>query len=76
MSNRSSVQVSFTDRFEKDVRRLAKHYRKIRLDIQTLIQQLEAGELPGDQIPTFDQSVFKVRVRNSNIQKEKVVVIE
>lgn len=71
MSNSPPVQVGFTDRFEKDIRRLAKRYRKIRFDIQPLIQQLEAGELPGDQIPNLDQPVFKVRVKNSDIQKGK-----
>ena len=71
MSNSDPVQVGFTRRFEKDVRRLVKRYRKIKLDIQPLIQKLEAGELPGDQIPNIDQTVFKVRVRNSDIQKGK-----
>lgn len=71
MSNSPPIQVSFTNRFEKDVRRLAKRYRKIKLDIQPLIQQLETGELPGDQIPDLEQIVFKVRVKNSDINKGK-----
>ncbi|MEO1125002.1 MAG: hypothetical protein AAFX95_13050 [Cyanobacteria bacterium J06639_16] len=65
------MQVSFTNRFEKDIHRLAKRYRKIRLDIQLLIQQLEAGELPVDQIPNLNQTVFKVRLKNSDIKKGK-----
>ncbi|MGB3493499.1 MAG: type II toxin-antitoxin system RelE/ParE family toxin [Elainellaceae cyanobacterium] len=71
MSNSPTIDVGFTHRFEKDVRRLAKRYQKIRLDIKFLIQQLEAGELPGDQIPNLEQTVFKVRVKNSNIKKGK-----
>jgi mRNA-degrading endonuclease RelE of RelBE toxin-antitoxin system len=71
MSNSPPIQVGFTQRFEKDIRRLAKRYRNIRLDIQSLIRQLETGELPGDQIPNLEQTVFKVRVRNSDIQKGK-----
>lgn len=71
MSNDPPIEVVFTNRFEKDVRRLAKRYRKIRLDIQPLIQQLEAGKLPGDPIPNLEQAVFKVRVKNSDIQKGK-----
>jgi mRNA-degrading endonuclease RelE of RelBE toxin-antitoxin system len=71
MSINPSVQISFTDRFDRDVRRLGKRYRRIRLDIQPLIEQLESGELPGDQIPGMDYTVFKVRVRNSSIQKGK-----
>jgi mRNA-degrading endonuclease RelE of RelBE toxin-antitoxin system len=71
MSNNPPIQVSFTDRFENEVRRLAKRYRRIRLDIQPIIDQLEIGELPGDQIPNMDYTVFKVRVRNSDVQKGK-----
>ncbi|MGF1566713.1 MAG: type II toxin-antitoxin system RelE/ParE family toxin [Nodosilinea sp.] len=71
MSSSPLIQVSFTNRFEKDIRRLAKCYRKIRLDIQPLIQSLEAGELQGDQIPDLEQTVFKVRVQNGDIQKGK-----
>ncbi len=48
MPSNSPILVSFTTRFEKDVRRLAKRYRSINADIQGLIQQLESGELPGD----------------------------
>ncbi|WP_242541830.1 type II toxin-antitoxin system RelE/ParE family toxin [Leptolyngbya sp. Cla-17] len=40
-------------------------------DIQRLIEQLKAGEIPGDQVPGLEYTVFKVRVRNSNIQKGK-----
>jgi mRNA-degrading endonuclease RelE of RelBE toxin-antitoxin system len=71
MPNNSPILISFTARFEKDVRRLVKRYRSINKDIQGLIQQLEGGELPGDQIPNFEKAVFKVRVKNSDIQKGK-----
>lgn len=37
MPNNPLIQVGFTNRFEKDIRRLAKRYRKIKLDIQPLI---------------------------------------
>jgi len=71
MSNNLPIQVSFTDRFENEVRRLAKRDRRIRLDIQPIIDQLKIGELPGDQIPNMDYTVFKLRVRNSDAQKGK-----
>jgi mRNA-degrading endonuclease RelE of RelBE toxin-antitoxin system len=71
MSINPPVQVTFSDRFGRDVRRLGKRYRRIRLDIQPLIEQLESGELPGDQIPNMEYTVFKVRIKNSSIQKGK-----
>jgi mRNA-degrading endonuclease RelE of RelBE toxin-antitoxin system len=71
MSINPPIQVIVSDRFESEVRRLGKKYRRIRLDIESVIKQLESGELPGDQIPDRDWILFKVRVKNSNIQKGK-----
>ena len=71
MSIDPPVQVTFSNRFENDIRRLGKHYRRIRLDIQPFIERLESGELPGDQIPGMDYTVFKVRVKNSSVQRGK-----
>jgi mRNA-degrading endonuclease RelE of RelBE toxin-antitoxin system len=71
MSSNPAVQVSTTDRFEAKVRQLGKRYRRIRLDIQPVIEQLESGELPGDQIPDMDYLLFKVRVRNSDAKRGK-----
>ncbi|NJL89097.1 MAG: type II toxin-antitoxin system RelE/ParE family toxin [Coleofasciculaceae cyanobacterium SM2_1_6] len=65
------VHVAFSDRFKRDIRRLSKRNRQIRLDIQPLIEQLESGKLLGDQIPDTGYTVFKVRVRNSSTQKDK-----
>lgn len=65
------VEVRISARFESEVRQLAKRYRRIRIDIKPIINQLEAGELPGDQIPGMDYTLFKVRVRNSDAQRGK-----
>ena len=46
-------------------------YRSIRSDLQPLIEKLQAGELPGDRIAGVKYQVFKVRLKNSNIQKGK-----
>lgn len=66
-----TIQVQFTDKFKRNLRALAKKYRSIRKDIQPIIAQLEAGELPGDRIVGIDYAIQKVRVRNSDIQKGK-----
>jgi mRNA-degrading endonuclease RelE of RelBE toxin-antitoxin system len=71
MSSNPPVQVRVSDRFASEVRQLAKRYRRIRIDIQPMINQLESGELPGDQIPGMNYTLFKVRVKNSDIQKGK-----
>jgi mRNA-degrading endonuclease RelE of RelBE toxin-antitoxin system len=71
MSNNSPASISFTDRFRKDIQRLAKRYKSIRRDIQPIITRLESGEILGDQIPNLNHTIFKVRIKNSDIQKGK-----
>ena len=66
-----SIEIALTPRFQRDLRELAKRYRSIRSDIQPLIDQLQAGEIPGDRIAGIKYQVFKVRIKNSNIQKGK-----
>ena len=70
-SEPSPIQITLTPRFKRDIRELAKRYRSIRSDIQPLIEQLQAGELPGDRIAGVKYQIFKVRLKNSNIQKGK-----
>ena len=70
-SEPSPMQIALTPRFKKDLRELAKRYRSIRSDVQPLIDQLQASEIPGDRIAGIKYQVFKVRVKNSNIQKGK-----
>ncbi|MBD2485805.1 type II toxin-antitoxin system RelE/ParE family toxin [Planktothrix sp. FACHB-1365] len=71
MSEQPLIQVEVSPTFKRNIRTLAKKYRSIRNDIQPIIEQLERGELPGDQIPEVGYAVFKLRVRNSDIQKGK-----
>jgi mRNA-degrading endonuclease RelE of RelBE toxin-antitoxin system len=65
------IQVEVTAKFNRNLRLLAKKYPNIRGDIQPIIQRLQFGELPGDQISGVGYTIFKVRVKNSDIQKGK-----
>ncbi|MCG7849879.1 MAG: type II toxin-antitoxin system RelE/ParE family toxin [ANME-2 cluster archaeon] len=65
------VQVEFTPEFKRNLRALFKKYRHIRSDVQPVINQLQAGEVIDDQVPGTHYTIFKVRVRNSDIQKGK-----
>ena len=71
LSESSSVEAKFTDEFGRRLRALSKKYRLIRDDIQPIIEQLQTGDFVGDQIAGTGFAVFKVRVRNSDIQKGK-----
>ncbi|WP_066383142.1 type II toxin-antitoxin system RelE family toxin [Anabaena sp. CA = ATCC 33047] len=65
------IIVVATAKFQRNLRILAKKYRNIRNDVQPIIEQLQLGELPGDQIPGVGYTIFKLRVKNSDIQKGK-----
>lgn len=71
-----SVEISFTNEFERRLQSLSKKYRRIGSDIQPLIEQLQAGETPGDRISGTGTTAFKVRVKNSDIKKGKSGAIE
>jgi mRNA-degrading endonuclease RelE of RelBE toxin-antitoxin system len=70
-SNQSIVQVETSGTFERQFRILFKRYRKIRSDVQPVIEQLQSGEILGDRLSGLNIVVFKVRVKNSDIQKGK-----
>lgn len=61
MSNKL-IYLEFTPNTERNLKVLAKKYRHIREDIQPVIEQLESGDIIGDQIPGTEYTVFKVRV--------------
>lgn len=65
------INISFTFEFKRNLRGLAKKYRSIRSDIEILINQLQSGQLPGVHIPGLKLPVYKVRLKNSDIQKGK-----
>lgn len=65
------ILVEITAKFKRNLRILARKYRTIRNDIQPIIEQLQAGELPGDHISGIGYTIFKLRVKNSDVQKGK-----
>jgi mRNA-degrading endonuclease RelE of RelBE toxin-antitoxin system len=71
MPNDEARQLEFTLEFKRNLRRLAQRDRRIRSDMKPVIEQIERGETPGDQIPRTGYSVFKVRIRNSDAQRGK-----
>ena len=67
----SPVNVRFTPEFKRNLHALARKYRHIRADIEPVIEQLQAGILPGDQVPGVGVPIFKVRIRNRDVAKGK-----
>ncbi|MBL1174189.1 type II toxin-antitoxin system RelE/ParE family toxin [Pantanalinema sp. GBBB05] len=71
MAEPSLVEIKITPEFQRKVRNLAKKYRRIQADLQPIFEQLQRGELSGDQIVGVGYEVFKLRVKNSDAQKGK-----
>jgi mRNA-degrading endonuclease RelE of RelBE toxin-antitoxin system len=67
----SPVSIRFTPEFKRNLRGLSKKYRHTRSDVQPVIEQLQAGQFVGDQVPRVGYTIFKVRVKNSDIGKGK-----
>ncbi|GBO54343.1 hypothetical protein APA_2291 [Pseudanabaena sp. lw0831] len=65
------IEVRFTLPFIRRLKSLTKRYRKIQSDIQPIIEQLQNGNLIGDQISGLDFPIFKVRAKNSDIPTGK-----
>jgi mRNA-degrading endonuclease RelE of RelBE toxin-antitoxin system len=66
-----NIEVRFTPEFKRNLHALVKKYRNIHLDIKPVIEQLQHGDRPGDQVPGVGYSIFKVRARNSDAAKGK-----
>ncbi|MCT7971949.1 type II toxin-antitoxin system RelE/ParE family toxin [Laspinema olomoucense] len=71
--NNIPISVRFADEFERRLYRLSKKYRSIRQDVEPILEQLQQKILLGDRLSGFGSNlyVYKVRAKNSNIQKGK-----
>jgi mRNA-degrading endonuclease RelE of RelBE toxin-antitoxin system len=71
MTEPLDIQVLATPDFQVQLRQLSKRYRSLRSDLQVLLDELQNGNCPGDQVSGTTYTVFKVRVKNRDIQKGK-----
>ncbi|MDM8564284.1 hypothetical protein QUF74_01370 [Candidatus Halobeggiatoa sp. HSG11] len=65
------MKILYSSEFKRNLRRLVKKYRHIRSDVEPIIKQLQLGEILGDQIPRVKYILYKVRIRNSDVQRGK-----
>ncbi|KHD08143.1 addiction module antitoxin [Candidatus Thiomargarita nelsonii] len=68
---KKNLEIIYTSELKRNLRQLAKKYRHIRSDIEPVIEKLQSGEILGDKIPRLEYILYKVRVRNSDVQKGK-----
>jgi mRNA-degrading endonuclease RelE of RelBE toxin-antitoxin system len=67
----TSIEVIALPSFNRNISALKKKYRRVTKDIKPVIEQLENGETPGDLMIGIGYPVFKVRVRNTDVQRGK-----
>ena len=65
------VSIRYTSEFKRNRRQLGRKYRRIKADIQPLLDALVQGQTPGNQVPNVQFEVFKARVSNSDAGKGK-----
>ncbi|MDM8546383.1 type II toxin-antitoxin system RelE family toxin [Candidatus Venteria ishoeyi] len=65
------VEIFYTAEFKRTLRHLAKKYRNIRADLEPLLESLQAGETPGDQVQHVHYTVYKVRLPNRDARRGK-----
>lgn len=65
------VEITAAPEFQRRIRDLSKKYRQIRRDLEPVLAQLQAGEFVGDQVQGTGYTVFKERVKNSDIPTGK-----
>jgi mRNA-degrading endonuclease RelE of RelBE toxin-antitoxin system len=59
-----TTAVSVTDRFQKDLKWLARKYPRVLDVVEELVNTLESNQRPGDKIPHVGYDVYKVRLSN------------
>jgi mRNA-degrading endonuclease RelE of RelBE toxin-antitoxin system len=69
----TSFNIDLTPEYRRNLKDLAKKYRNIRSDTRPVIEDLQKGVIIGDRLAGFDSEIYiyKLRVKNSNIQKGK-----
>ena len=65
------MRVSITPYCLKIIKTLKKKYPHIVQDLDPLIDELQNGTTPGDQVTGTGSVVYKVRMRNTDIGKGK-----
>ena len=66
-----TIEIAFTPEFKRNLRGLAKKYPHIRSDVQPIIEQIQHGEFIGDKVQGTGYTIFKVRIRNSDVSRGK-----
>jgi mRNA-degrading endonuclease RelE of RelBE toxin-antitoxin system len=71
MMTQPPINVIFAQAFLNDLKHLKKKYRHVIDDVDLLVERLQKGETPGDQIPNVGYIAYKVRLKSTDLTKGK-----
>jgi mRNA-degrading endonuclease RelE of RelBE toxin-antitoxin system len=71
MPSNPPVSIIASPEFLRRLKLLAKRYCQVRSDLQPILDNLQLGIFPGEQIQGTSYTVLKLRIRNSDAQKGK-----
>lgn len=63
------MRLIYSGAFKRQLRQLAKRYRHIHSDLQPVLDELQAGDTPGDQVPGTGYALYKVRIPNRDARR-------
>ena len=66
-----NFEIRATTALERDLKRLARKYRRLGTDYAVLLSELRADPRAGEAIPGFADQVFKIRLASSDMKKGK-----
>lgn len=68
-SEPAPITLNYSAAFLRQVKHLRKKYRRIQSDLQPLLDKLQAGATPGDQVQGTRYTAYKVRLPNSDARR-------
>ncbi len=71
MTDISPIEIKATREFQRKVRLLSQKYRNIQADLHPILEKIRLGEILSDRVPGIQSIVYKLRIKNTDIQKGK-----
>ncbi|GBF81340.1 type II toxin-antitoxin system RelE/ParE family toxin [Aphanothece sacrum] len=71
MPEPTPIEIKATREFKRKVQLLSKKYPHLQTDLQPILEKLRLGETLGDRLSGIKYIAYKVRIKNTDIQKGK-----
>lgn len=65
------MDLEYSEGFKRQLKRLARKYKRIKSDVTPIINAIATGKTPGEQISGVPYTLYKVRAQNSDSKRGK-----